>query len=448
MINMSKKDERKRHKRRRNDDKKRHKKQKDKDRKSHQSKRRRRCSDSDRDSDNGPVLDYARAMHVVRELLIDTPDLAKDLLELLQMIDEGEVAVISGIENRRIRSKLKELLPLLGLVKLKTPKGAYAKPRYVKHEEKESLITIFQRMLADDSKIAETDLTLLQTLDIYPNEDEVIVQKSCDRNLPIGPLLPPASARPRIHDVYDDDEEEVVGPALPGMKGFRLADKLVEAEITRQAEQLEKEQWKRARSGDKDDRSETLKNKPMVREAWMTTMPESFKLQDSLGPPKQPSGKIAAFRNKEPAAVDKTWFDSPEERERAQRAKLDTELLGYVREENASNGLAASSSMTAVTVQSTVDESILPIANPEADEKLRTQMEKLRESRGPSLLEQYQRKRAEQTNKSSQSNSGWNRDRDLTARRGMSKDDAERMISAAKQINSKFTAPTISRQFL
>lgn len=59
-----------------------------------------------------------RAMKVVRELLTETPELAKDLLGLLQMVDDGEVAVIGGIENRRIRSKLKELFPLLGLVKV------------------------------------------------------------------------------------------------------------------------------------------------------------------------------------------------------------------------------------------------------------------------------------------------------------------------------------------
>jgi hypothetical protein len=57
-------------------------------------------------------------MQVVRELLTETPELAKDLLGLLQMLDDGEVAVIGGIENRRIRAKLKELFPLLGLVKV------------------------------------------------------------------------------------------------------------------------------------------------------------------------------------------------------------------------------------------------------------------------------------------------------------------------------------------
>jgi hypothetical protein len=124
-------------------------------------------------------------------------------------------------------------------------------------------------------------------------------------------------------------------------------------------------------------------------------------------------------------------------------------------------------------MQPSVNESILPTANPEADEEMRKQMENLRNARGPSLLEQHQRKQAEQVKSGAggaQGSSGWNRcvreiclseteilwsdgvmqcrDRDLSARRGMSGDDAERMITAAKQINSKFTAPTISRQFL
>ncbi|RLN89970.1 hypothetical protein BBJ28_00006313, partial [Nothophytophthora sp. Chile5] len=120
----------------------------------------------------------------------------------------------------------------------------------------------------------------------------------------------------------------------------------------------------------------------------------------------------------------------------------------YVREENAPAAEAAATVQPA-TARSTVNESILPGANPEADEDMRRQMEQLRQSRGPSLLEQHQRKQAEQSKAgSAKDKGGWNRDRDLTARRGMSGDDAERMIAAAKQVNSKFTAPTISRQFL
>ncbi|EGZ28407.1 hypothetical protein PHYSODRAFT_466622 [Phytophthora sojae] len=340
-------------------------------------------------------------MKVVRELLTETPELAKDLLGLLQMVDDGEVAVIGGIENRRIRSKLKELFPLLGLVKLREPKGAFAKPRKAKDNGGESLMEVFQRMLSGGYD---------KTASNAEREDDFNVQDD------------------------DDEEDEVVGPALPGMKGFRLADERVEAEMARQAQELEKEQWERARD-----------------EAWMTMMPESSILKDSLGPQNRPPpGKPAAFRRQEPAAVDKTWFDSPEERERAKRAKLDMELLGYVREENAPCA-AAASSVASSTAQPVVNESILPNANPEADEEMRKQMESLRKARGPSLLEQHQRKQAEQAKngeKSTQSSGGWNRDRDLTVRRGMSGDDAERMISAAKQINSKFTAPTISRQFL
>eukprot|EP00644_Phytophthora_capsici_P000239 jgi/Phyca11/100004/e_gw1.4.735.1 len=390
-----------RHKRRRDADKKtkKHKKHKDTERKSHRRHKRSRHSDSDSDSDDAPVPNYTKALKLVRGLLTETPELAGDLLGLLQMLDAGEVAVIGGVENRRIRSKLKELFPLLGLIKLKEPKGAFAKSR--KANEAESLMQIFQRMLTGDSENNE----------IKPKED-----------------AEQAEDKPT-----DDEDDEVVGPALPGMKGFRLADERVEAEMARKAEQLEKEQWEHARA-----------------EEWMTMMPESSMLKDSLGPQNRPPGKPAAFRSKEPAAVDKTWFDSPEERERAKRAKLDMELLGYVREENAPSVSAASNTVS-VVAQPLVNESILPNANPEADEEMRKQMEKLRKARGPSLLEQHQRKQAEQAKNgtgSTESAGGWNRDRDLTLRRGMTGDDAERMISAAKQINSKFTAPTISRQFL
>uniref|UniRef100_H3HDB0 DUF3752 domain-containing protein n=1 Tax=Phytophthora ramorum TaxID=164328 RepID=H3HDB0_PHYRM len=396
----------KRHKRHHDDDKKK-KHKKHKDRKNHHRHKRSRESDSDSD---GPTPDYERAMKVVRELLTETPELAKDLLGLLQMVDDGQVAVIGGIENKRIRSKLKELFPLLGLVKVATeePSGT---------ENAEAI------------------------------EEKPAPGKPRKRDVPIGPALPPASARIPNCDAQDDDDDDddVVGPALPGMKGFRLADENVEAEMTRKAAQLEKEQWERARDGGKANKAEGAGRAPLSREAWMTMMPESSILKDSLGPQNRPPpGKPVAFRSKEPAAVDKTWFDSPEERERAKRAKLDIELLGYVREEN-KPVVSATSSVSAV------NESILPNANPEADEEMRKQMEKLRKSRGPSLLEQHQRKQAEQVKhgaESTLSSGGWNRDRDLTARRGMSGDDAERMITAAKQINSKFTAPTISRQFL
>uniref|UniRef100_A0AAV1VLD3 DUF3752 domain-containing protein n=1 Tax=Peronospora matthiolae TaxID=2874970 RepID=A0AAV1VLD3_9STRA len=448
----------KRQKRRREDEpepkKKKGKKQHKKDRKSGRSHERSRD-----DGDAVTEPDYAKALHVVHELLTQTPEITKDLLALLQMVDDGEVAVIGGIENRHIRSKLKELCPLLGLVKVRGPKDAFAKPRQAQDGTTEtSVMEIFRQMLQSGSaKEVSPRPDATTGTDVYSETMstaevmEPAVQAPSWRKLPIGPSLPPASTRlGSIGDIHDVDDDEVVGPALPGMKGFRLADERTEAEMARQAEQLEKEQWERVRDGSTSHSAGADEKNPLVREAWMTVMPESSILKDSLGPQSRPPGKPAAFRRKEPAAVDKTWFDSPQERERAKRAKLDMELLGYIREENAPSAEAVRS-VASTSNKAVVNESIVPTANPEADEEMRLRMENLRQSRGPSLLEKHQRKQAEQAQYGSQSgrsSGGWNRDRDLTARRGMSGDDAERMITAAKQINSKFTAPTISRHFL
>lgn len=60
-----------------------------------------------------------KALVVVQELLSEFPELLTELITLLQMLDDGEVAVIGGIANKRIRSKLKTLFPLLGLSKVR-----------------------------------------------------------------------------------------------------------------------------------------------------------------------------------------------------------------------------------------------------------------------------------------------------------------------------------------
>ncbi|RLN65638.1 hypothetical protein BBJ29_006401 [Phytophthora kernoviae] len=459
---VSRSDEKRKRHKKHQDEKKKHKKHKDKkDKKSHRRDKRSRSDSYSTSDSDAPSPDFEGAMVVVRELLMETPEIAKDLLALVQMVDDGEVAVIGGIENRRIRAKLKELFPLLGLVKLREPKSAFAKPRKGKYEKGDTLMQVFQHMLSGGSEKQEPSETVVTEVPSSSKDDADEEAKRAPplpykRDLPIGPALPPASMRGSSYEVGnnsgdDDDDDEVVGPALPGMKGFRLADERVEAEMARKARQLEKEQWESVRDGGKHKKPRENGTAPVEREAWMTMMPESSILKDSLGPATRPSsGKPAAFRSKEPAAVDKTWFASPEERDRAKRANLDMELLGYVREENAPIA-TSSESVASVPAGPTVNESILPGANPEADDDMRKKMEALRKARGPSLLEQHQRKQAEQAKDESgrtQTSGGWNRDRDLTVRRGMSGDDADRMITAAKQINSKFTAPTISRQFL
>lgn len=134
------------------------------------------------------------------------------------------------------------------------------------------------------------------------------------------------------------------------------------------------------------------------------------------------------------------------------------ELLGYVREENAPTAASASSASRLAAAShsangANVNESIVPAANPEADDKMRRQMERLRQSRGPSLLEQHQQRLADEAKAAGKADKTkakavWDRDRDLGASRGMSNDAATKIIEASKSINSKFTAPTISRQFL
>lgn len=87
----------------------------------------------------------------------------------------------------------------------------------------------------------------------------------------------------------------MIGPALPGMKGFRPADERIEAEMERRARELEQETWDRARGLKRDAGAGA--NAPMVRQEWMTVMPESSILKDSLGAPSRPQpGKPAAFR--------------------------------------------------------------------------------------------------------------------------------------------------------
>uniref|UniRef100_K3WPT9 DUF3752 domain-containing protein n=1 Tax=Globisporangium ultimum (strain ATCC 200006 / CBS 805.95 / DAOM BR144) TaxID=431595 RepID=K3WPT9_GLOUD len=413
-------------------DKKRHAKEKKHKKSSHKKSRRHH-------DEEPPAPDYKKALVVVKGLLGEFPELLSELITLLQMLDDGEVAVISGIENKRIRSQLKTLFPLLGLTKLSEPKG-FAKRG--KAQSDTSLLEVFQRMLTGGNV----------------GDEASRVKRDAERIGPsIGPAMPlgglPGAATSSTYE--SDDDDDVVGPALPGMKGFRVADERVEAEMARRALELKQAEWDRARgiTGDAKDGKDAPKQ---TRQEWMTVMPESSFFKDSLAPANRgPPGKPAAFRSKEPAAVDHTWFDAPEERDRARRAKLDMELLGYVRDENKPT---ASSSSSASRLAATgnqqsggVNESIVPAANPEADEQMRKQMEQLRQERGPSLLEQHQKRLAEEAKASGnkgKAQTGWNRERDLTARRGMSNDDAAKILEASRGINSKFTAPTISRQFL
>ncbi|TMW68794.1 hypothetical protein Poli38472_006262 [Pythium oligandrum] len=428
------KDERKYKKR------KKHKKSEDKKRKKDKKRKERRRDDSSAsdkssgDEREAPLPDYERAMVVVKTLLSEFPAIASELLSLLQMLDDGETAVLSGIADERIKSLLTALFPLLGITKLRRPRDAFSARG--RRDTSASLLETVAKMLSGGQDDKSTESKPAEPL---------------RRAAPIGPALPPAGGQVSLahEEEEEDDDMDVVGPALPGQRGFRVADERVEAEMARKAKQLEEDEWRRTR-GEKVPVAST----GLSRQDWMTQMPEDNKLfQDAMGPTmKRNTGRPAAFRAKEPAAVDRTWFDSPEERDRAQRAKLDMELLGYVRAENAP-ARSADSMPVAGDNGGGVNESILPAANPEADREMRQQMEALRERRGPSLLEQHQQKQAEEAKRRANDGTAavkpkWDRERDLTVRKTMSQQDADRIIEASKQVSSKFTAPTVTRQFL
>jgi hypothetical protein len=282
------------------------------------------------------------------------------------------------------------------------------------------------------------------------------------RSAPIGPAMPPSrsiddtnnhahirqakAAEEEEEEEEGDEEDGIIGPALPGEKGFRMADERVEAEMARQAKELERSEWNRARGiVTEDDQT----NGSIKREDWMTMMPSTSILKDSFfAPSRGQSGKPAQFRSKEPQQIDRSWFDAPEERDRAKRAKMDIELLGYVREENQPIGQAS----TVANPVRRVNESIVPAANSEKDEEVRQQMEELRQNRGLSLMQQHQenlKKKQIVVAKGGQpSSSTWNRERDLVGRREMNKGQAEELIRASKEISSRFTSPSITRQFL
>jgi hypothetical protein len=209
---------------------------------------------------------------------------------------------------------------------LREPKGAYAKSKEAKGE---SLLEVFQRLLAadegvrDDCGTGDRPAAEEGKADTKEGMASVLAPPSGSSGqlATIGPAMPPPGVLPGTdadtglwvaarsltcyshvvlrtepkHAQDDDDDDDVVGPALPGMKGFRLADERVEAEMSRQAKALEQEQWDRARGVRKP--VEPAGKASLEREEWMTVMPDSSFLKESLGPTaKRQTGKPAAFR--------------------------------------------------------------------------------------------------------------------------------------------------------
>nr|CCA22288.1 conserved hypothetical protein [Albugo laibachii Nc14] len=358
--------------------------------------------------------DFQKAVSVIRELLLEYPQLLSDLVKILQLLDDGKAAITSGIKNKSIRSQLKKLLPLLGVQKMENVRGAYIKLESMRGTE---LVTSIQSLLLKGSSETQT-VTVTSEPTVTPEKDKKAANF-------VGPLLPPTGLPAPTLANEAESEEEIIGPSLPGTKGFRNPDSRTEKRMKKMEQRLAKS----------NEQTSAVK-----REEWMTTMPENSILKSTFAPNEATRGKPATFRKKDPAPVDRTWFDDPQERDRMNRAKMDIELFGYVRPENDTGAQTASSEVLSSTIK---------IGGHREDESSKQQMDMLQLRRGPSLLEQHQKAVAEKhPNSSNKASKRWNRERDLVDGRRLNRKQAEEIIDASKGISAKFTSPTIARQFL
>lgn len=144
---------------------------------------------------------------------------------------------------------------------------------------------------------------------------------------PIGPTLP---SQPDEDD-DDDADDDIIGPALPGTKGFRYASATT-AEVEARCRDEIAEQWEIV----KDRSIHSSDNKPK-REEWMTAMPETKSLSGILGASGDVKHRhftkyvldlyfnvlLSGMNSKEKVEQDLSWFENPEERQRKEREKAD-----------------------------------------------------------------------------------------------------------------------------
>ncbi|OQS06930.1 hypothetical protein THRCLA_01041 [Thraustotheca clavata] len=334
----------------------------------------------------------------VKDLCLEYPSLASDLIQIFKMVDTGEAVVIGGLENKDIRNKLEQLFPLLGLIE-SGPGGAYIKHKVAKKIKlSEKLHDILEKPQVDEP--------------IKKPKDKPLPKRSA----PIGPQRPPTNQTKVTKNTEDDD---YVGPALPGMPGFREASAQVEAEMQIRAKSLEKEEWDRVRGVATKDSSSS---KPITqREEWMLSLPDDKSIQAALGGLGDQSHR--KFRSRDKDERDDSWFASPEERQKALREQTQMDLLGYV--PGASTSKPNASSQTLEVPED--EEPVQPI-----------------QRQGKSLLEMHQEKQST-TAKPNDGSFNWDRDRDISNRREMSRDKAQELIRQANEMSSRFAAPKMSR---
>ncbi|KAF0683022.1 Aste57867_24875 [Aphanomyces stellatus] len=367
------------------------------------------------------AIDLKAAGQQIESMLAEFPDLAADLKGILKMVDAGEAVVIGGIQNRDMKHRLATLFPLMGLVE-SGPNESYSKHKVAK-----------QIVLIDNFGAAlERPNFRTSTAIVAPSESSVAPKKPA-RAAPIGPQRPPSSMT--MPPLPDDDDDHVVGPALPGMKGFREASADVEEAMRRQAEVDEALQWKKLRGGGGDDGP--AKPAVLQREEWMLSLPADESIQSALGGGAGGAQAPRKFRARDKDERDDSWFAAPADREQALREKAQWEMLGYVpgKTKLDANGMVISD---ALPPSSSVGGAPIEEAAP----RLPVRQEK-------SLFEKHQETRKKEAAASGHTGpAAWDRERDMASRRQLTGDAATQLIQQANEMSSRFAAPKVTRTFL
>ncbi len=117
-----------------------------------------------------------------------------------------------------------------------------------------------------------------------------------------------------VDDDDDVDDDETIGPALPGMKGFREASAEVEAQM-RDMEEEEKQRWQELRNG--PSATTSTSSTGLQREEWMLSLPTDQTLNAALGGLGDQAPR--KFRARDKDERDESWFASPAARDQAKR---------------------------------------------------------------------------------------------------------------------------------
>ncbi|XP_052110398.1 uncharacterized protein LOC107467736 [Arachis duranensis] len=231
--------------------KKKEKKRRDRDMKSRKSNKRLRDSDASESSDEDEERSPRVEPHaVVREIMIEFPNVGTDLKQLLQMIDDGQAVDIKGISEKSLMKHLKKLF--LSLKLKENGDRVFLLPSRA-HPTLDVVGPIIHSFMDPMKEQADASAAIPETSSVPVDAGSEQVANEhitgnpddnspCPRKRMIGPAMPSAEllaaaaklteAQTELNEAeLDDDTELFVGPPPPAM--------VSEAESANEAERFE-----------------------------------------------------------------------------------------------------------------------------------------------------------------------------------------------------------------